>query len=102
QNQEHVKGYGFELDLSYQLVKSLRISANASWQNLRLFGISDFQEQWKNDARLRNTPYFFANVAIQSKHNHLLTPKDEVSFFLNYNFLREFYLETIPKEMEPG
>ena len=102
QNQENVKGYGFDVDLSYRFLEHYRISANASWQNLRLFGISSLQNNWKNDARLRNTPYFFANAALNSNYADVLSANDELKFFLNYNFLREFYLETIPKDLEPG
>lgn len=101
QNQENVKGYGFDLDVSYNFLKNFRINANASWQDLRLFGISSFQDEWKNNARLRNTPYFFANAGINSKYTSVLSPEDDLKVFLNYNFLREFYLETIPKQLEP-
>lgn len=102
QNQENVKGYGFDVDIAYSFLKSFRINANASWQNLRLFGITSFQDAWKNDARLRNTPYFFANAGISSKYTSTLSPDDDLKIFLNYNFLREFYLETIPKALEPS
>lgn len=102
QNQQNVKGYGFDLDVSYSFLKNYRINANASWQDLRLFGISSFQDAWKNDARLRNTPYFFANAGLNTKYTGIISGEDNLKLYLNYNFLREFYLETIPKEAEPG
>jgi len=102
QNQQHVKGYGFDLDVSYSFFKNYRINANASWQDLRLFGISSFQDAWKNDARLRNTPYFFANAGLNTKYTGIISAEDNLKLYLNYNFLREFYLETIPKNAEPG
>jgi len=102
QNQENVKGYGFDIDLAYVFLKNFRINANASWQDLRLFGISSFQDEWKNKARLRNTPYFFANAGLTSNYSNVFSTNDDLKIFLNYNFLREFYLETIPKELEPG
>lgn len=102
QNQENVKGYGFDLDLSYRFLENYRVSANASWQNLRLFGITNLQDEWKNDARLRNTPYFFANAGLNGTYADVLSANDELKLLLNYNFLREFYLETIPKDLEPG
>lgn len=102
QNQEHVKGFGFDLDLSYFFLKNYQISTNASWQNLRLFGITAFQDEWKNDARLRNTPYFFANASLTAAYKDIFSNNDALKLFLNYNFLREFYLETIPKDLEPG
>lgn len=102
QNQEHVKGFGFDLDMNYRLTKNYTLTANATWQNLRLFGITHETDQWKNDARLRNTPYFFANAGIQSNHDAVLSTNDNLNVFVHYNFLREFYLETIRKDLEPG
>lgn len=101
QNQENVRGFGFDLDLSYQLARNYRINANATWQDLRIFGITAAQDAWKNDARLRNTPYFFANAGLQTDY-HLFSKNDLLNVFINYNFLREFYLETIPKAAEAG
>jgi len=102
QNQENVKGFGLDLDLSYQFAKHYKVSGNATWQDLRLFGIENAQDEWKNDARLRNTPYFFANLGLTGKYDDVFTKLDELQIFLHYNFMREFYLETIPKNLEPG
>ncbi|WP_170852541.1 TonB-dependent receptor plug domain-containing protein [Sphingobacterium wenxiniae] len=102
QNQENVRGFGFDLDINYRFAKHYRAMANATWQNLRLHGITNAQDLWKNDARLRNTPYFFANAGIQSDYNNVFSTNDNLKAFVNYNFMREFYLETIPKELEPG
>src|SRR5690606_21551958 len=102
QNQEHVKGFGFDLDMRYRFATHYTLSGNATWQNLRLFGITHETDQWKNDARLRNTPYFFANAGIQSDYDAVFAHEDNLKVFVNYNFLREFYLETIRKDLEPG
>lgn len=102
QNQENVKGFGFDLDMSYRFATHYTLSGNATLQNLRLFGITHETDQWKNDARLRNTPYFFANAGIQSNYDEIFADKDNLKIFVNYNFLREFYLETISKDLEPG
>src|SRR5690606_10990613 len=101
-NQEHVKGFGFDVDMSYRFGRNYTLSGNATWQNLRLFGITHETDRWKNDARLRNTPYFFANAGLQSNHDAVFADKDNLKVFVNYNFLREFYLETIRKDLEPG
>lgn len=102
QNQEHVKGFGFDVDMNYRFGRNYTLSGNATWQNLRLFGITHETDRWKNDARLRNTPYFFANAGLQSNHDAVFADKDNLKVFVNYNFLREFYLETIRKDLEPG
>lgn len=101
QNQENVRGFGVDIDLNYKIARNYSASANATWQDLRLFGIIAEQDKWKNDARLRNTPYFFANAGLQASY-HLFSKNDMLNVFVNYNFLREFYLETIRKDLEPG
>jgi len=101
-NQEKVRGFGFDLDMAYQLTKHYKINANASWQDLRLFGITNAQDTWKNHARLRNTPYFFANAGINADYENIFNRKDQLKLYINYNYLREFYLETIPKNLEAG
>ncbi len=102
QNQDQVRGYGFDLDFQYQINKQYQILMNTTWQNLRLFGIENLQDVWKNDARLRNTPYFFGNIGAKAKYGNLIQQDDQFHFLFNYNFMREFYLETIPKNLEPG
>ncbi|WP_270089019.1 TonB-dependent receptor [Sphingobacterium sp. SYP-B4668] len=102
QNQEDTKGYGVDLDLAYRISKNYKLTGNATWQNLRLNGITDAQHTWKNDARLRNTPYFFTNAGASAKYEHLFMQSDLLDIFVHYNFMREFYLETIPKDLEPG
>lgn len=101
QNQENVKGYGFDLDINYRISKNYRFNTNATWQNLRLYGITNETDLWKNEARLRNTPYFFANAGLQADYHNLLNNQDKLTLFMHYNFMREFYLETIPKSWEP-
>ena len=102
QNEEHVRGYGFDVDLSFPINPQYAITANATWQDLRLFGITHAQEVWKNNARLRNTPYFFANLGWQGKFKDMLSSGDKLQTYLHYHFTREFYLETIPQSLEPG
>lgn len=102
QNVENVRGYGFDLDASYQITKNYTIGGNATWQNLRLFGYTAPSEVWQNDARLRNTPYFFANAVATANYNSVFSGSDLLKVYVNYNFLREFYLENLPKNLEPG
>jgi len=96
ENQENVRGYGIELDGTLYPVKKLRVNANVTWQNLRLFDVSITNGGAdKNDARLRNTPYLFANSGI----NYSLS---RFNLYGYYSFVRAYYLETIPKRLEPG
>lgn len=102
QNQENVQGGGVDLDVKYTISPNYLVSANATWQDLRLFGIENEQNKWKNGARLRNTPYFFANLGAQAKYRKVFMEYDFLQLFLHYNFMREFYLETIPQNLEAG
>ncbi len=101
-NQENVRGFGFDVDVAYHFAKHYKITANATWQDLRLFGITNAQDVWKNNARLRNTPYCFANAGLNADYVDIISKKDQLKLYANYNFLREFYLETIPQDLEPS
>ncbi len=96
ENQENVKGYGVEVDGNIYLFKGFQLNANATWQDLRLFNVSIANGgSEKNDARLRNTPYLFANAGLNYSVN-------KIKLYGHYSFVREYYLETIPKRLEPG
>lgn len=101
-NQENVRGFGVELDGKYQFLTRFTATANATWQNLRLKDIEDVVNRWKNNARLRNTPYAFANVGLAAYVNHIFQKSDRLDFYGHYNYVREFYLETISKDSEPS
>lgn len=100
-NMENVRGFGFDVDASVKFLKYFNASVNATWQDLRLFGFTVAQDQWKNDSRLRNTPYFFANAGLTASFSNVFAGEDRLKPYLYYNFIREFYLETIPKRLEP-
>lgn len=100
ENQENVRGFGVELDGNVKLTARWQVTANATWQELRLFGIENPTDSWKNDARLRNTPYMFANLGINYASRPILGDRAFLKLYGLYSYLREFYLETIPKRLE--
>lgn len=100
ENQQNVKGFGIEADGSVQLGTRFSLSANATWQSMRLFGITSQQEAWKNNARLRNTPFLFGNSGINYRSAPVFRQKATLKAFLFYSYLHEYYLETIPKRLE--
>ncbi len=100
ENQQNVKGLGTELDLSYSLTKQFTLTGNATFQSMRLFGITNSQEAWKNDARLRNTPFLFGNAGLNYQSKPFFNNSATLKAFLFYNYLHEYYLETIPKRLE--
>lgn len=101
QNLENVRGYGFDTDLGVRLSPILQLTGNVTWQNNRMFGITEPSERWKEGTRLRNTPFFFYNLGLNGNLTDLIRKEDRLRFYVYYNFIREFYLDFIPKKMEP-
>lgn len=97
QNVDKVRGVGNEFDLSYTPVKWLKLNGNFTYQDFRLFGQSDEALQ---NARLRNTPFFFANLGATIQLENILKKRDKVSIYWNYGFVREYYLNYVPKKYE--
>lgn len=98
----NVRGYGLDADISGKITSALSFNANFTWQDLRLFGFKVLQDEWKNNTRLRNTPYFFANAALHYTLKKIFCRADALQLYTHYNFTREYYLETIPKRLEPS
>lgn len=102
QNLDNVRGYGFDIDAEYRLTKQLRISANASWQDNRMADVEEGLYKWIEGTRLRNTPYFFSNAGLYGQFNGWGSRGDTFRPYFNWNFIREFYLNNIPRDLEPG
>src|SRR5690606_41641381 len=64
QNLDSIQGYGFDIDLSYRLPQNMTISGNLTWQDNRMIDIGTPLYKWIEGTRLRNTPFFFANLAL--------------------------------------
>jgi outer membrane receptor protein involved in Fe transport len=97
QNVENVKGLGVEADLNVSLNRWLRVNGNITYQDFRLF---DTQNRQTEKARLRNTPYFFANLGLNSTLNHIGN-RGKINLYYYFTFVREYYLNYIPKNLEP-
>src|SRR5690606_31422243 len=98
-NQHNVRGFGVELDGSIQLFRSLQLSANASWHELRLYKLNG-TDSWKNDSRLRNTPYMFGNAGFTYPLNPAFHPASTIQLYGFYNHIKEYYLDPISKDVE--
>ena len=97
QNVNKVKGFGVEFDAGWHLFRRFYLSGNFTYQDFRLFGQ---QDPVFEGARLRNTPYFFANLGANVHFDNVIRKQDRVSVYWNYGFVREYYLNYIPKEYE--
>lgn len=101
QNLDSIRGYGVDIDLNYHIGQVLQLNANASWQDNRMVDIGDGLHQWIEGTRLRNTPYFFANAGAVVNFTSILSANDKLKPYLHWNFIREFYLNHIPRDAEP-
>lgn len=101
-NLENVRGYGFDLDGDIRFRSFLHLTGNVTWLNNRMFDIKEASERWKEGTRLRNTPFFFYNLGLSGGFYDLIHKKDRFRYYVYYNFIREFYLDFIPRKMEPS
>lgn len=99
QNVDEVRGTALDLDVSYYLLPWLRASGNFTYQDLRLTNTGYVATE---KARLKNTPYFFANAALNAHWNSVLGKRDRLDAYWLFSFVREYYLDYIPKSVEPG
>ncbi|MDR6193218.1 TonB-dependent receptor [Siphonobacter sp. SORGH_AS_0500] len=99
QNVTNVRGLGMESDLTVSLWKWLRANGNFTYQNFRLF---DTGNRIAEGSRLRNTPYFFANLGLTGTCSHVLSSRDKLHLYYYYLFVREYYLDYVPKAQEPS
>lgn len=98
QNVEKVKGAGLDADASVNLLQWLDVSGNFTYQDLRLDNPGNAVT---DKARLRNTPYFFANAGLNARFKKLFLKEDKIHLYWYYSFVREYYVDYIPKSMEP-
>ncbi|ANH83235.1 hypothetical protein A8C56_21650 [Niabella ginsenosidivorans] len=98
QNVQNVRGYGLDADGRYFITHWLDVNANFTYQNLRAVNTGYALTE---GARLRNTPYFFANAGVNSKFQAVALKEDKLNVYCYYSFVREYYLDYIPKDFEP-
>lgn len=99
QNVENVRGAGIDADANITLFHWLQANGNFTYQDLRL---DNPDNAITHKARLRNTPYFFANAGLNAKIEKLFFREDKIQLYWYYSFVREYYVDYIPKSMEPG
>lgn len=102
QNVDQVKGMGAELDAQISVLKWLSVNGNITYQDLRLTGIKDQSVLFLEGARVRNTPYFFGNLGLKTSFTSLLAKHDKLQAYWYFNYMHEYYLETVPKNREAG
>ncbi len=98
QNVDKVKGAGLDVDAGYNLLPWLEANGNFTYQDLRLVKPGNAAQ---DKARLRNTPYFFANAGLNARFNKIFFKEDKIQLYWYYSFVREYYVDYIPKSVEP-
>lgn len=98
ENVNHVKGAGFEADATVSVLPWLKVNGNFTYQDFRMF---DTNNRLTEDARLRNTPFFFANLGLTAARVNLFRKGDKFQASWYYSFVREYYLDYVPKDREP-
>ncbi|HYF68304.1 MAG TPA: hypothetical protein VD884_09210, partial [Ohtaekwangia sp.] len=98
QNVENVKGIGLEADVAVTILPWLKSNGNFTYQDFRLF---DTGNETREGSRLRHTPYFFANLGLNATSRKLFGTQDRFEAYWYFTFVKEYYLDYLPKEFEP-
>lgn len=101
-NVESVKGIGFEIDMRYQPASWLTLNANSTYQDFRLFKLSNPLIDYLEGARLRNTPYFFSNLGANVQLQDVIAKTDRLQGYYQLSYVHQYYLNYIPKNTEPA
>jgi len=101
-NVESVKGVGFEADFRYRPWSWMTLNGNSTYQDFRLYHIKDPLMSYLEGARLRNTPYFFANIGASLQFDNVLAKTDKVQAYYNMSYVHQYFLNYIPKDTEPN
>lgn len=101
-NVESVKGIGFEADMRYRPNPWLSLNANATYQDFRLFQLTNPLMHYLEGARLRNSPFFFTNIGASFSLSELFKHTDKLQAYYNMSYVHQYYLNYIPKNTEPN
>ncbi|WP_026452317.1 TonB-dependent receptor [Aequorivita capsosiphonis] len=102
-NLDNVKGFGVELQANYEPVEHLRLSGNLTWNDFRLQSSKDksLNNQHFEDARIANMPFYYGNISASYNFMELLKLSTDLSFFWDYSYVHQYYLDYIEKQFEP-
>lgn len=102
-NLDNVKGFGVELQANYEPVEHLRLGGNLTWNDFRLQSSRDkfLNNQHFKDARIANMPFYYGNISASYNFMELLNLSTDLSFFWDYSYVHQYYLDYIEKQFEP-
>lgn len=102
-NLDNVRGFGVELQANYAPVKNLSLTGNLTWNDFRLQSSRDkfLNNQHFKNARIANMPFYYGNVSAKYNLRDLLKLTSDFSFFWDYSYVHQYYLDYIEKQFEP-
>ncbi|QAA80499.1 TonB-dependent receptor [Aequorivita sp. H23M31] len=102
-NLDNVKGLGVELQANYEPVDNLLLSGNLTWNDFRLQSSRDkyLNNQHFKDARVANMPFYYGNLSASYNLKEILKLTSDFSFFWDYSYVHQYYLDYIEKQFEP-
>ncbi|MEM0938951.1 MAG: carboxypeptidase-like regulatory domain-containing protein [Bacteroidota bacterium] len=89
---------GSELSLKGQIIPGLRYNFSVTYQDLRRVNASGTN---LSNSRLPNRPYFFSNTGLRYTLPKVFI-KGNWDGYLNYGFVEQYLLGSVPRELEPG
>lgn len=98
QNIDNVRGIGLEVDAEITLLHWLKATGNFTYQDQRVYNTNNPSME---HSRLRNTPFFFANTSLNAFLKRILSAEDRLQIYWHYLFVRQYYLDALPKDQEP-
>lgn len=102
-NLDHVRGYGVEFEINYEPFEDLFLSGNLTYNDFRLESSKDelLQNQYYKNARVANMPFYYANLSASYNLKSLFNLSTDLSFFWDYSYVHQYYLDFIEKQFEP-
>lgn len=102
-NLDHVKGLGVEFEVTYHPTKNFVLAGNLTWNDFRLESSKDNQlnGQHYKKARIANMPFYYTNLSFSYNLKDLLHLSTDLSFFWDYSYVHQYYLDFIEKQFEP-
>lgn len=102
-NLDHVRGFGVEFEAAYRPLSNLLIIGNLTWNDFRLESSKDnlINNQHFKKARIANMPFYYGNLSASYNFKDLLAIKNNFTFYWNYSYVHQYYLDFIEKQFEP-
>lgn len=100
-NVEQVRGIGLEVDAFTKPFPWLRLNGNFTYQDFRLYNVTEPSILYLEGARLRNVPFFFANLGANAGFENVFSANDRLQTYWNLSYVHQYYLNYIPKDTEP-